>query len=87
MKLKHPVGLILSGLLLCLYGAQMWHRYGVLPYLNWHNMPVFPIGVVITALLVAGLGLLPSGDWVYRLFRSQLHREPRVLRNKNPYRH
>jgi len=87
MKLKHRIGLLLSGLLLCFYGVQKHSQYGVFPYLNYHNQPVFPIAVVLIGAVLAALAFLPSGEWVYRFLHRHISRQPRVLRNKNPYQH
>ena len=87
MKLKHRAGLFVFGLFFCFYGIGIGHKFGVFPYLNVERQPVFPIAVIITGLFVCAAALLPSGNWVYRLFRYGTRREPDVLQKKNPYQH
>lgn len=58
MRLRHRIGLLLSGALVAWY-AYTYVGRGVLGYENLRAVPVFPAGVIAIGIFLALLSLLP----------------------------
>lgn len=79
MTLRARGGLLLTGLVVVLYGYAMLQKHGIFPYLNAKMQPVYPAGVIVFGIVIAAFSLLPTGDWVYRRISTKRRRDAHVL--------
>jgi uncharacterized membrane protein len=83
VKLKHRIGIFLSGALLVFAGLGKFQQFGVFPYHDRWMQPVYPAGVIAVGLFVGLLAFLPGGEWMERILRGRRQHTARALQKSD----
>ncbi len=87
MKLKYRLRIFYVGLFFLIYGLLKARQYGVFPYLNYWNQPVYPVAVEIGAVILMAMACLPTGKWLNGIFSTKPARKAHVLQKFPPRQH